>query len=126
MRQLDYLVVMCLGIGSMKRIIEAVLQAEEKANTTLRQAQTEASEMKRAAEKEISDKTHAAQEKAQEIIQATVAEARAEAQRIRAEKLEQADQEKDALRLANAEMTGDLVDRICQTILSTEYQREIP
>ncbi len=110
----------------MRQIIEAVLQAEEKANCTLRQARTEGSEIMHAAEKEISDKTRAAHEKAQEIIQATVTEARAEAQQIRATKLEQADREEEALRQANAEMTGDLVDRICRTILRTEYQGDIP
>lgn len=110
----------------MKQIIEAVLQAEEKANTILKEAQAEAAKLKQAAEKEVSDMTRAAQEKAQEAIQTAVAEARTEAQAIRANKLAQADQEKDALRLANAEMTGDLVDKICQTILRTEHAEDIP
>ena len=109
----------------MKQIIEAVLQAEEEANTILKEAQADAVKTKQAAEKAVSDQTRAAQEKAQEIIQATVAAAKAEAQQIRADKLAQADQEKDALRLANAEMTGALVDRICQVILRTEHAEDI-
>lgn len=109
----------------MKQIIEAVLQVEEQANTVIREAQAEAAKIKQATEKEISDKSQGAQAQAQEIIQTTVAKARAEAAQLKKTRLAQANQEKDALRQANAELTGALVDRICQTILSTEQLEDI-
>ncbi len=108
----------------MKRIIEEVLQAEERVGAILKQARNKASEIRRSAEKDISEKMSDAKQKAREIIQATVEDATKEAERIREEKLKQADQEKDTLLNNNTDTIGNLVDNICNIILTTEYEKD--
>jgi len=108
----------------MKKIIEEVLQTEEKVNMVLGQAQNKASEIKRSAEKEISDKMSDAKQKAREIIQTTVEEAKKEAERIREEKLRRANQEKETLLNENTDTIDNLVDDICNIILTTEYEKD--
>jgi len=105
----------------MKQIIEDVVQAEEKVNAILKQARVKASEITRSTEKEISDKLSEAKEQAQEIMKATMEEGRKKAERIREEKLKQADLEKEALVNSNAHAMTGLVDQICNIILSTEH-----
>jgi vacuolar-type H+-ATPase subunit H len=108
----------------MKKIIEEVLQTEEKVSVILGQARNKASEIKQSAEKEISEKMSDAKQKAREIIQTTVEEAKKEAEHIREEKLKQANQEKDTLLNNNTDTMDNLVDNICNIILTTEYEKE--
>ena len=108
----------------MKRIIEEILQAEEKVGAALRQAREKASEILRSAEKEISEKMGNAREKAHEIMQATVEDAKKEAERLREERLEQMNREKSALLSSKTDASDALVDDICKIILTTEHQRD--
>lgn len=108
----------------MKKIIEEVLQTEEKVSMVLGQAHNKASEIKLSAEKEISGKMSDAKQKALEIIQTTVEEAKKEAERIREEKLKQADHEKDTLLNNNTYTMDKLVGNICNIILTTEYEKD--
>ena len=114
----------------MKRIIEDVLEAEEKVGVILKQAREKASEIRRSAESEISEKTNEAKKEAREIVQTAVEEAKIEAERIRAEKLERVDAEKDALLSGKSpnddrkDVIDGLVDEICNVIRSTESRIE--
>jgi len=108
----------------MKKIIEEVLQTEEKVGVILGQARNKASEIRQSAEKEISEKMSDAKQKAREIIQTTVENAKKEAEHIREEKLEQAGQEKDTLLNKNTDTMDNLVDNICNIILTTEYEKD--
>ncbi|UCF14947.1 MAG: hypothetical protein JSW59_16175, partial [Phycisphaerales bacterium] len=81
----------------MKRIIKDVLEAEEKVGAILKQAREKASEIKRSVENEITEKTNEARQSAREVVQTAVEDAKKEAERIRAEKLELVDSEKDFL-----------------------------
>ena len=108
----------------MKKIIEEVLQTEEKVNVILGQARNKASEIRQSVEKEISEKMSDAKQKAREIIQTTVEEAKKEAEHIREEKLKQANQEKDTLLNNNTDTMDNLVDNICNIILTTEYEKD--
>jgi vacuolar-type H+-ATPase subunit H len=108
----------------MKKIIEEVLQAEEKVGIVLDQARNKASEIRQSVEKEISEKMSAAKQKAREIIQTTVENAKKEAEHIGEEKLKQADQEKDTLLNNNTDTMNNLVDNICNIILATEYEKD--
>ena len=108
----------------MKRIIEEVFEAEEKVDTVLRQAREKASEIRHSAEKDVSEKISDAKQRALEIMRAAVEDAKKEAERIREEKLKQADQEKDTLFNNNADTIDDLVDDICKIILTTEYEKD--
>jgi len=106
----------------MKRIIEEVLQAEQKVNTALKQAREKASEILRTAEKETSEKITQAREQSLEIMQTMVEEAKKEGERYREEKLKKVDQEKEALIQNNADATNALIDDICRIVLNTENQ----
>ena len=108
----------------MKKIIEEVLQTEERVSMVLEQARNKASEIKQSAEKEISDKMSDAKQKAREIIQTTVEEAKKEAERIREEKLNRAKREKETLLNENTDTINNLVDDICNIILATEYDED--
>ena len=108
----------------MKKIIEEVLQTEEKVSVVLAQARNKASEIRQSVEKEISEKTNDVKQKAREIIQTTVEEAKIEAEHLREEKLKQADQEKNTLFNNNTDTMDNLVDNICNIILSTEYKKD--
>ena len=108
----------------MKKIIEEVLQAEKKVNVILEQARNKASEIRQSVEKEISEKMSDAKQQAREIIQTTVENAKKEAEHISEEKLKQADQEKNTLLNNNSDTMDNLVDNICNIILSTEYEKD--
>jgi vacuolar-type H+-ATPase subunit H len=108
----------------MKRIIEEVLEAEEKVSVILKRARDKASEIRRSAEKDISEKMSDAKQKAREIMQAAVEDAKKEAERIREEKLKQADREKETLFNNNADTIDNLVDDICKIMLATEYEKD--
>ncbi len=111
------------GSYCMKRIIEDVLETEEKVNATLRQAREKAAEIRRSAENEVSEKTNEAKKNAREIVQTAVEDAKREGERIRAEKLKQVDAEKDALLSGSSpkddEIDG-LINEICNVITTTE------
>lgn len=108
----------------MKRIIEDVLQAEEKVGAILKQAREKASEIRRSAEGEISEKMNEAKQKAREIVQATVEDAKKDAERVSAEKIEQADREKDALLNERTDVIDGLVNDICNLIMTRGYERD--
>ncbi len=108
----------------MKEIIAEVFQAEEKVNLILQQARTRASEIKGTAEKEVSLKITEAQERAREIIQTTVEEAKKEAERIREEKLKQADQTREILHNQHTDTINKLVEYICKMIVTTNQDKD--
>ncbi len=108
----------------MKKIIEEVLQAEEKVGIVLKQARNNASEIRQSVEKEISEKMNVAKQEAREIIQTTVENAKKEAEHIMEEKLKQADHEKDTLLNNNTDTMINLVDNVCNIILTTEYEKD--
>ena len=108
----------------MKKIIEEVLQAEEKVSIVLKQARNKASGIRQSVEKEISEKMSDAKQEAREIIQTTVENAKKEAEHIGEEKLKQADHEKDTLLNNNTDTMNNLVDNICNIILTTEYEKD--
>ena len=103
----------------MKRIIEEVLQAEEKVGAIIKEARDEAAEIRRSAETEISQKTSDAKRKAREMVQTAVEEAKKEAERISKEKIELIDHQKDALLNNRADEIDDLVGEISEMILTT-------
>jgi len=107
----------------MKRIIEEVLQAEEKVGTILKQARERTSETARSAEKEISEKMGIARQEALDLTKNAVEDAKKEGERIREETLKQADLEKDILLKSNEDAIDGLVDNICGIILTTEHER---
>ena len=107
----------------MKQIIGEVFQAEEKVGIILEQARNKASEIRRSVEKEVVEKMSDARQKAREVIQTTVEDAKKEAELIKEEKLKQADQENDALLSNNTDTINNLVDNICNIILTTEYDK---
>jgi vacuolar-type H+-ATPase subunit H len=104
----------------MKRIIEEVLEAEEKISADLETARRKASEILQSAEKEISEKMGDAKEKARGIIQSAVEEAKKEAEFVRTQSLKEADREKETLLKNNADKINALVDDISKIILTTE------
>jgi vacuolar-type H+-ATPase subunit H len=103
----------------MKRIIEDVLQAEEKVGAIIKEARNEATEIRRLAEAEISQKTGDAKQKAREMVQTAVEEAKKDAERITKEKLELVDSRKDTLLENRADEVENLVGEICEMILTT-------
>lgn len=114
------------GSYCMKRIIEDVLETEQKVNAILKQAREKAAEIRRSAENEMSEKTNEAKKEAREIVQGAVEEAKKEAERIRREKLELVDVEKDALLSGGTDdkkaVIDGLVNEICNVITSTELR----
>jgi vacuolar-type H+-ATPase subunit H len=104
----------------MKRIIEDVLQVEERVGVILKQARDKAAEIRRSAEKEISEKMSDAKQQAREIVQATVEDAKKEAELIAEEKIKQAEKQKDALFNDRTDAIDNLVDNICSIILTTK------
>lgn len=107
----------------MKQIIGEVFQAEEKVGIILEQARNKASEIRRSVEKEVVEKMSDAKQKAREVIQTTVEDAKKEAELIKEEKLKRADHENDALLSNNTDTINNLVDNICNIILTTEYDK---
>ena len=71
----------------MKRIIEDVLEAEERVGAIIEEARDKAAEIKRSAENESSQKISDAKHKAREMAQMAVEEAKREAERLSKEKL---------------------------------------
>ena len=74
----------------MKRIIEEVLQAEERVGGIIKQAREKAAEIKRSAEKESTEKLNDAKQQALAIVQTTVENAKKEAEHISEDKLKKA------------------------------------
>jgi len=108
----------------MKKIIEEVLQVEEKVGLELKQARNEASEMRSAAEKDVAERVNAANKEARELIQSMVDKAKIEAERYREEKLKAAEQGKEAFLSENANKIDGLIDNIVGIVLSGSSERE--
>ena len=108
----------------MKKVIEEVLQVEEKVNTDIKQVQAKANEIRMAADRDISEKTAKAKEKGREILQTAIEDAKKEAERMAEEKIKAANAEKDALLSSNSEKINTIVEDICKIILTTEYQTD--
>lgn len=106
----------------MKQIIAEVLQAEEAINTRLQGSRAQAAEIKAAAEKDVAAKMAKTQDEARLIVLNAVEEARKEAERLRNRRLAEADLEKETLMTGQADAIDRLVERICETILTTEDQ----
>ena len=106
----------------MKQIVTEVLQAEEEINARLQEARVQAAQVKAAAEKEVAEKMAKTQDEARLIVRNAVEEAKKEAERLRNERLAEADREKETLMTGQADVIDQLVERICETILSTEEQ----
>ena len=108
----------------MKQIIKEVFQAEKKVGEILKQARQKASEIRRSVDNENAEKISDTKQKAREIIQTTVEQAKKEAEQIRLEKLEQAKQEKISLLKDKQDIIDNLVEHICNIIISTEYEKD--
>jgi len=106
----------------MKRIIEEVLQAEERVGDIIKQAHEKAAEIKHSAEKENTEKLNDAKQQALAIIQTTVENTKKEAERISEEKLKKARSQKDILLNEKSAEIDTLVDNICEIILNTGEQ----
>ncbi len=106
----------------MKQIVTDVLLAEEAINTRLQEARAQANQIISAAEKDVAAKTAETQEEARSILQSAVEDAKKKAERLRNERLEEADLEKETLMTGKADVIDRLVEQICETILTTEDQ----
>jgi vacuolar-type H+-ATPase subunit H len=107
----------------MKQIMQDVLKAEERVNAILKQARERASQIRQSAEKEIAEKISEAKCQALEITQTTIEDARTEAERIKEEKLAEAERQQRGLLNDDTGKTDRLVDKICEIVLRTEYAR---
>ncbi len=103
----------------MKQIIEEVFEAEKKANEIIHKAREKASQIRQAVEKDNSEKIAQAKLRAKDIIRDAVEKAQKEAEFVRQEKLKQAEKEKEAI-IGNKKVLDDLVDNICDIIISSE------
>lgn len=108
----------------MKRIIEDVLQAEEKVSAIIKDARDKAAEIKRATDNEITEKMNEARLQAREIVQAAVEEAKKDAERLSRDILEQVDRRKDSLLNSRADEIDELVSDICGMILTTGSEKD--
>lgn len=104
----------------MKKIIEEVLQIEEKVGLELKEARKEASEMRSAAEKDVADRVNNANKQAREMVQSAVENAKVEAKSHRTEKLKEAEQGKGSFLSENAGKIDELVDNIVDIVLGCE------
>ena len=109
----------------MKQIIKEVLKAEEEIDLALREAREKAAQTVRAAEGEVAEMLGQARERARETLRTAVVEAEEQAERMRKERLKQADEERDALLHDNTDAMGDLVSRICRIIVAGEPEADI-
>ena len=103
----------------MKKIIEEVLQAEEKVGTTLKEARTEAMRLKSEAEKEVAEKLNAAKDQSREIVQTAIEQAKRDAEGLRQKRLNEVDAAHSSLLHTQTESMDQLVDSICQVVLTT-------
>jgi vacuolar-type H+-ATPase subunit H len=110
------------GYRFMKQIVTEVLQAEEAINARLQEVRGEAARILAAAEKEAAGRLAGAQEEARRLVQEAVEEAKKEAERLRSKRLALADREKEQLMTGRADAIDLLVDRICETLMTTEEQ----
>ncbi|HPS56361.1 MAG TPA: hypothetical protein PLP05_12250 [Sedimentisphaerales bacterium] len=108
----------------MKKIIEEVLEVEEKVGLELKQARNEASEARLAVEKEVSERIAAANSQARDLIQSAVDQAKVEAEHYREEKLKQTEQGKNAFFSENASKIDSLVDNIANIVLNVDSGRK--
>jgi len=108
----------------MKQIIEEVLQAEEKAAAIGKEARAKAGQIRLAAEKEAAERVSEAKGQVRGIMQDVIDTARQEAERLRAERLAQADKDNEDLLKSRAETIEGLVDDIASIVLSTEREEK--
>jgi len=104
----------------MKHVIEEVLQAEERVGALLKEAREKADQIRRSAEQEISTQLNEARTEAQALTQASLEDAKKEAEQIKADRLKQADQIKDTLLNDNADKVDGLVKKVCDLIMTVE------
>ena len=107
------------GFGSMKQVIEEVLQAEERVGALLKGAREQADQIRRSAEQENSTLLNNARTEAQALTQSSLEEAKKEAEQIKADRLEQADQAKDMLLNDIADKVNGLVKEVCALIMTS-------
>ena len=108
----------------MKRIIEEILEVEEQLKRVITDARAEAAAIKNSADKDMSEKLNQAKEQTRQIYQATVEEAKKQAEGLAAEKLQQAEKHKTAMFEENADKIERLVRDICGIIVKTEYDMD--
>lgn len=104
----------------MKQIVTEVLQAEEAINARLKEVRREAAKVTAAAEKEVAANMAEAQEESRLIVQHAIEEARVEAERLRNERLAEADLEKETLMTGQTDAIDRLVNQICETLLGSD------
>ena len=108
----------------MKRIIEEVLQAEERVGDIIKQAREKAAAIKHSVEKETAEKLSETKQQGLVIVQTAIENAKKQAEHISEEKLKKAQEEKDILLNEKSAEIDSLVDNICEIILTTENKKD--
>lgn len=104
----------------MKKVLEEVLEVEEKVNDEISQARAKAAEIRSVADKDYSEKVSSAKERGREIVQEEIENAKKEAQREGQERLVEAKASREVFLSSNTEKVVSVVEKICQVVLETE------
>ena len=107
----------------MLEILNEILEAERRAEETVKQAREEAAKLSGAAEAEVSRTLTEARERARESYQDAINEARSRAEKSRQDE-DRISTDADAFMESRKDAISEAVDRITDRILTPEYRRE--
>lgn len=109
----------------MKQIIEEVLQAEAAAAERLKAAREQAAAITAKAEAASLERINQAKERCRQEMQALVEEATRSADQVKAQMIDQAQQQSRNLLEKNSAGVDKLVQRICEIVLGTSTGRDV-
>ena len=104
----------------MQEILTKVLEAEKQAELALTEARKEAAALRAAADAETATAIQEARVAAQELLQTSLAEARAEADRAGREQVQRAEREAATFLEGRQETLRGLVDRVVELVITPE------
>ncbi|HUV06783.1 MAG TPA: hypothetical protein VMX75_03570 [Spirochaetia bacterium] len=108
----------------MEEIIDDILKAEQRAESTLEEARKKEADMRRALESEISSMLEEAHTRAQKIIEERVSLAKREAQEMYEEGVKKAEGQRKNLLEKNKGQLENVVEEIVGYIVTPEYRRK--
>ena len=108
----------------MGDIVNEILQVEKKVAQTIQEAREKAAALRQQSDREIAAMIAEVREKARERVQRAVDEALRGAERVRGDRLREAEEQSEALAQKNSVAIDELVREAVKLIVGTAYDEE--
>ncbi len=109
----------------MDDIVSEILQVEKKVADSIQKAREKAAGIRQQSDREHAQALADAREKARKIVRDAIDEATRNAERVREEKLREAEEKSGAIARENSGKIEDLVREIVRLVIRTDYDGDV-